>query len=29
MRNWDQGLVLNVSVLDRTHSKRETREETG
>ena len=23
MLNWDQGLVLNVSVLDRTHSKRE------
>ena len=27
--NWDQGLVLNVSVLDRTHSKWETREENG
>ena len=29
MRNWHQELVLNVSVLDRTHLKRELREETG
>ena len=29
MLNWDKRLVLNVSVLDRTHSRRETREETG
>ena len=28
MRNWDQVLVLNVSVLGCTHSKRELREET-
>ena len=29
MPNWDQGLELIVSVLDRTHSKKGTREETG
>ena len=29
MPNWDQGMELNVSVLDVTHSKRETGEETG
>ena len=29
MPNWDQGMELNVSVLERTHSKRLTREETG
>ena len=27
--NWDQGLEFNVSVLDRTHSRRRTREVIG
>ena len=26
MTNWDQGIELNVSVLDRTHSRKGTRE---
>ena len=29
MPNWDEGMELKVSVLDRAHSKRGTREETG
>ena len=28
MPHWDQGMELNVSVLDRTQSKRRTNEET-
>ena len=29
MPNRDQGMEVNASVLDRTHSKKGTREETG